>query len=173
MDTGTCFGRLCFVSSIKNTGRFQRLVIHYRTTSASAAPGASRRMCCPTHCASSCAPCQPLLRESSGRFQSRPSPACENRIRALRSTNVHRRGVVVQHRHICAIAGYEPFVRTFVLCVSTGCESPHQWNQYVSTGVRTSSVGGWWSRIEICVCVCVRGRESVCQRVCVCVRERE
>ena len=32
------------------------LVFHCRTTSASTAPCKSRRMCCPTHCASHCAP---------------------------------------------------------------------------------------------------------------------
>ena len=36
-----------------------------RTTSASTAPCTSRRMCYPTHCASYCAPCQPLLRACS------------------------------------------------------------------------------------------------------------
>ena len=39
----------------------QKLVFCCRTTSASTAPCTSRRMCCPTHCASYCAPCQPLL----------------------------------------------------------------------------------------------------------------
>ena len=35
----------------------ERLVFHCRTTSASTAPCTSRRICCPTHCASYCAPC--------------------------------------------------------------------------------------------------------------------
>ena len=37
------------------------LVLYCRTTSASTAPCMFRRMCCPTHCASMCAPCQPLV----------------------------------------------------------------------------------------------------------------
>jgi len=40
----------------------ERLVFYCRTTSASTAPCTSRSMCCLTHCASYCAPCQPLLR---------------------------------------------------------------------------------------------------------------
>ena len=44
----------------------ERLVFYCRTTSASTAPCTSRRTCCPTHCASYCAPCQPLLRAFSG-----------------------------------------------------------------------------------------------------------
>ena len=39
----------------------QRLVFYCRTINASIAPFTSRRMCCPTHCASYCSPCQPLL----------------------------------------------------------------------------------------------------------------
>ena len=45
---------------------WQRLVFHCRTISASTAPCAFRRICCSTHCASYCAPCQPLLRVFSG-----------------------------------------------------------------------------------------------------------
>ena len=44
----------------------KRLVFYCRTTSASTAPCTSRRMCCPTHCANNCAPCQPLVRAFSG-----------------------------------------------------------------------------------------------------------
>ena len=40
----------------------QRLVFYCRTTSASTAPCTSRRLCCPTHCASYGALCQLLLR---------------------------------------------------------------------------------------------------------------
>jgi hypothetical protein len=50
----------------------ERLVCYCRTTSASTAPCTSRRMCCPTHCASHCAPCQPLLRALSGWIRSLP-----------------------------------------------------------------------------------------------------
>ena len=50
----------------------ERLVFYCRTTSASTAPYTSRRMCCPTHCASYCAPCQPLLRAFSGWIRSPP-----------------------------------------------------------------------------------------------------
>ena len=38
------------------------MACYCRTTSASTAPCTSRRMRCPAHCASQCAPCQPLLR---------------------------------------------------------------------------------------------------------------
>jgi len=51
-----------------------RFVFYCRTTSASIAPGTSRRTCCPTHCASYCALCQPLLRAFSGWIRS-PPPA--------------------------------------------------------------------------------------------------
>ena len=34
--------------------------------------GEFRRMCCPTHCASYCAPCQPLVRAFSGWIRSSP-----------------------------------------------------------------------------------------------------
>ena len=44
----------------------QRLEFFCRATSASTAPCTSKRMCCPTHFASCCAPCQPLLRAFSG-----------------------------------------------------------------------------------------------------------
>ena len=47
-----------------------RLLFFCRTTSARTAPCTSRRMCCPMHCASCCAPCQPLLREFFGRIRS-------------------------------------------------------------------------------------------------------
>ena len=53
--------------------RFKRLVFDCRTTSASTAPCTSRRVCCPTHCASYCAPCQPLLRAFFGWIRSPPS----------------------------------------------------------------------------------------------------
>jgi len=51
------------------------LVFHCRRNSASTAPCTSRRMCFPTHCASYCAPCQPLLRAFPGwiREPRRPS----------------------------------------------------------------------------------------------------
>ena len=39
----------------------QRLVFCCRTTSASTAPCASRRMCCPAHRVNNCAQCEPLL----------------------------------------------------------------------------------------------------------------
>ena len=45
-----------------------------RTTRASTAPCSSRRMCCPTHCASYCAPFQPLLRAFSGWIHRRAHP---------------------------------------------------------------------------------------------------
>ena len=38
------------------------MVFYWRTTSASTAPCTARRICCPTHCASYCAPRQPLVR---------------------------------------------------------------------------------------------------------------
>ena len=38
------------------------MVSYCRTTSTSTAPCTSRRMCCPRHCATYCAPCQPLSR---------------------------------------------------------------------------------------------------------------
>ena len=50
----------------------QRLVFYCRATSASTAPCTSRRMCCLTHCASYCAPCQPPLRAFSGWIRSPP-----------------------------------------------------------------------------------------------------
>ena len=40
-----------------------RLVSHYRTTSASTAPYRYKGMCCPTHCSSYCAPCHQFERE--------------------------------------------------------------------------------------------------------------
>ena len=40
------------------------------------APCTSRRMCCPAHCASYCAPCQTLLRSFSGLNRS-PPPTCD------------------------------------------------------------------------------------------------
>jgi len=57
---------------IKPLSQKERLVCYCRTTSASTAPRTSRRMCCPTHCASYCAPCQPLLRAFSGWIRSPP-----------------------------------------------------------------------------------------------------
>jgi len=46
-----------------------------RKTGASTAPCTSRWTCCPTHCASYCAPCQPLLRAFSGTSaMSHPEP---------------------------------------------------------------------------------------------------
>ena len=50
----------------------ERLVFCCRTTSASSAPCTSRRICCHMHCASYCAPCQPLLRAFSGWIRSPP-----------------------------------------------------------------------------------------------------
>ena len=41
-------------------------MFHCRSTSASTASCTFRRMCCPTHCASYCASCQPLLRAFFG-----------------------------------------------------------------------------------------------------------
>ena len=51
-----------------------RLVFYCRTPSSSTTPCTSRRTCCPacTHCASYCAPCQPLLRAFSGWIRSPP-----------------------------------------------------------------------------------------------------
>ena len=49
-----------------------RLASYCRATSASTAPCTSRRICCLTHCASHCAPCQPLLRAFSGWIPSPP-----------------------------------------------------------------------------------------------------
>ena len=51
----------------------QILVCYCRTTSASTEPCTSRKMCCPTHCASCCAPCQPLVRAFSGWMRSPPT----------------------------------------------------------------------------------------------------
>jgi len=56
-------------------GALERLVFYCRTTSASTAPCTPRRMCCPTHCASYCAPCQPLLRAFSGWIRAPPPTA--------------------------------------------------------------------------------------------------
>ena len=50
----------------------ERLVFYCRTTSATTAPCAPRRICCLTLCASYCAPCQPLLRAFSRWVQSPP-----------------------------------------------------------------------------------------------------
>ena len=44
----------------------ERLVFYCRTSGASTASCTSNGMCCPTHCVSDCAPCQPLSREISG-----------------------------------------------------------------------------------------------------------
>ena len=81
----------------------KRLVFHCRTTSASTAPFASRRMCCPTHCASDCAPCQPLLREFSGWNRSPPPTAvCKAQlpVRAVRSgCSTPRWGTSENFRH--------------------------------------------------------------------------
>ena len=54
----------------------QRLVFYCRETSASTASCTSRRMCSPAHCASCCAPCQPLLRAFSGWIRSPPPTSC-------------------------------------------------------------------------------------------------
>ena len=54
----------------------KRLVLYCRTTSASTAPCTPRGMCCPTHCASYCALCQPLLRALSGWIRSLPPTMC-------------------------------------------------------------------------------------------------
>jgi len=56
-----------------HTSQREGLVFYCRTTSASTAPCTSRSMCCPTHCASYCAPCLPLLRAFFGWIRS-PSP---------------------------------------------------------------------------------------------------
>jgi hypothetical protein len=47
------------------------LMFHCRTNSASTAPCTPTRICSPTHCASYCGPCQPLLRAWT---RSSPSP---------------------------------------------------------------------------------------------------
>ena len=48
----------------------ERFAFYCRKISASTASCTSRRMCCPTHCASYCASCQPLLRAFSGWIRS-------------------------------------------------------------------------------------------------------
>ena len=63
----TAAGTTCLLVS-----RLARLVFYCRTTSVSTAPCKSRRMFCPTHRASYCAPCQPLLRAFSGWIRSPP-----------------------------------------------------------------------------------------------------
>ena len=68
----------------------ERLVFYCRTTSASTAPCTSRRMCCPTLCASYYAPCQPLLRAFSGWFRSPPPTETHNLTRRRRSTRGSR-----------------------------------------------------------------------------------
>jgi len=65
-DAGTCSRSASPSVSAGPCVRPERLVFYCRTTSASTAPCTSRRMCCPTHCASYCAPCQPHLRAFSG-----------------------------------------------------------------------------------------------------------
>ena len=57
-----------------------RLVFHGRTTRASTAPCISSKMRCPTHWATNCAPCQPLLRAFCGWIRSLPptGPACNS-----------------------------------------------------------------------------------------------
>ena len=72
----TCESLLVWLSkppSIECTPLRWRLVSYCRTTSASTAPCTSRRMCCPTHCASYCAPCQSLLQAISKWSRSPPS----------------------------------------------------------------------------------------------------
>ena len=54
-------------------GLIERLAFYCLTTSASTAPCTSRRMFCPTHCASYRAPCQPLLRAFPGWIRSPPA----------------------------------------------------------------------------------------------------
>jgi len=48
--------------SVNSLRLSERLVFYCRTTSTRTAPCTCRWMCVPTHCASHCAPCQPLLR---------------------------------------------------------------------------------------------------------------
>ena len=62
--------------------------IYCRTTSASTAPCTSRRICCPTHCASQCAPCQPLLRAFFGWIRFAEAMAAEKE--RLRAPEVQR-----------------------------------------------------------------------------------
>jgi len=57
----------------------ERLVCYCPKTSASTAPCTSRRMCCPTHCTSYYAPCQPLGRAFSGWIRSSPPTQQERR----------------------------------------------------------------------------------------------
>ena len=59
-DWALRFRRSNFSLTFRESGI--RLVFYCRTITASTAPNTSKRMCCPTHCASHCAPCQPLLR---------------------------------------------------------------------------------------------------------------
>ena len=58
----------------------ERSLIYCRTASASTAPRTSRSICCPTDCASYCAPCQPLLRAFPDWIRS-PPPTCRVRCR--------------------------------------------------------------------------------------------
>ena len=58
-----------WISDAARAQIFQRLGFYCRTTSASTAPCTSRRMCCPTHCASYCALCQPQIVHDATAFE--------------------------------------------------------------------------------------------------------
>ena len=76
MSSGTVAGsrvQACIhILSAPHPQTQERLVCYCRTTSASTAPCTSRRTCCPTHCASYCAPCQPLLRKPRASLHRHP-----------------------------------------------------------------------------------------------------
>ena len=74
----------------------ERMVSYCRPTSASTAPCTPRRMCCPMHCASYCAPRKPLLRAYSGWIRSPPPTAHSKpplRYSKLQNPNCSRRKV--------------------------------------------------------------------------------
>ena len=55
-----------YLTPVDPRGRKRDWCLYCRTISTSTALCTSITMCCPTHCASYCAPCQPLLRSISG-----------------------------------------------------------------------------------------------------------
>ena len=73
----------------------QRLLFYCRATFATTSPCTFRRMCCPTHCASYCAPCQPLLREFAYWIRSPPSTSfhvsCQHRNHSRLKTCVFKK----------------------------------------------------------------------------------
>jgi len=103
-------------------GGAARLVFDCRTTSASTSPCPSIRMCCPTHCASYCAPCQPLLRAFSGLVRCPPSGVADEHRRGRHGTEhfttksfflvslgragIRRRVLQMKGTENCALQGY-------------------------------------------------------------------